>query len=129
MMSSRGRGRGRNNSRGGSGRGRGNSNSSRPSNSNSKELKFSQNVTGASGVAYGTVKDAILRHIQSYYDGGYDIAKSLRDGTKLDLSSSEPRRVISQATDEKVRAIEQDGRETSQVAKTEPRRASRKPEM
>ena len=55
------------------------------------------------------MKDAILRHIQSYYDGGYDIAKSLRDGTKLDLSSSEPRRVISQATDEKVRAIEQDG--------------------
>ena len=112
-MSSRGRGRGRNNSRGGSGRGRGNSNSSRPSNSNSnsnsKELKFSQNVTGASGVAYGTVKDAILRHIQSYYDGGYDIAKSLRDGTKLDLSSSEPTRVISNKSDEATRLIEQDG--------------------
>ena len=55
------------------------------------------------------MKDAILRHIQSYYDGGFDIAKSLRDGTKLDLSSSEPKRVISQATEEKVRAIEQDG--------------------
>ena len=107
-MSARGRGRGRNNSCGGSGRGRGNSNSNRPSNSNSKELKFSQNVTGASGVAYGTVKDAILRHIQSYYDGGFDIAKSLRDGTKLDLSSSEPRRDISTATEEKVRSIEQD---------------------
>ena len=66
-------------------------------------------VTGASGVAYGTVKDAILRHIQSYYDGGFDIAKSLRDGTKLDLSSSEPRRDISRESDEATRLIEQDG--------------------
>ena len=107
-MSSSGRGRGRNSHRGRSGRGSG-GNNNRTSNSNSKELKFSQNVTGASGVAYGTVKDAILRHIRSYYDGEFDIAKSLRDGTKLDLSSSEPRRDISRATEEKVRSIEQDG--------------------
>ena len=110
-MSSSGRGQGRNNSRGGSCRGRGNSNSNRPSNSNSnsREIKFSPAVTGTSGVAYATVKDVILQHIQTNFDGGHDIAKSLRDGQMIDISSSKPSRTISGETEEAARAIQQDG--------------------
>ena len=72
-------------------------------------MKFSPAVTGTSGVAYGTVKDVILQHIQTNFDGGHDIAKSLRDGQKIDLSSSQPTRTISGATEEATRAIQQDG--------------------
>ena len=72
-------------------------------------MKFSPAVTGASGVAYGTVEDVILQHIQTNFDGGHDVAKSLRDGQKIDISSSQPARTISGASEEATRAIEQDG--------------------
>ena len=75
-----------------------------------KELKFAPQVQGGGNRAtYATVKDAITQHIQKTYKYGYDIAKSLEDGKKIDLSEVQPVRKMSEATDVAKAKIEQDG--------------------
>ncbi|KAL7577498.1 hypothetical protein ACA910_004779 [Epithemia clementina (nom. ined.)] len=56
-----------------------------------------------------TVKDSIVSYVQRTYKHGKDIAISLRDLKKKDLSSLKPVRDISMETDEGMRKLEQDG--------------------
>jgi hypothetical protein len=115
-MSSENRsGRGRNGRgyRGGRGRGRfrGGDNKARSPISKQLEMKLFLHGIGRDKqtVTYNTVKDHIVQYVQKTYDNGQDIAISLRDLFKKDLSTLAPIRGQATATDPAVRANEQAG--------------------
>ncbi|KAL7573431.1 hypothetical protein ACA910_013750 [Epithemia clementina (nom. ined.)] len=74
-------------------------------------MKFYPHGSGTKGqsVTYATVKDSIVSYVQRTYKHGKDIAISLRDLKKKDLSYLKPVRDISTETDEGMRKLEQDG--------------------
>ena len=74
------------------------------------EMKFYPHESGRKGqsVTYATVKDNIVSFIQRSYCYGKDIAVSLRDLQKKDLSAERPTRMISNKTDDD-KKLEQDG--------------------
>jgi len=103
-----GRGRGRGGREGGRNRGRGKGPRSSKS-TKTEELKFgTQNPNKPQTATYTTVKDAILERIQRDYKHGYDTAKSLREGQKIDLTSEKPQRQLVTGTDGAAK-IAQDG--------------------
>ena len=59
-------------------------------------------------VTYETVKDHITQYVQKMYKEGQDIAKSLRELVKVDLTNEKPVRQMWQETGDKKQA-EQDG--------------------
>ena len=99
-----------NQGRGQSGRGRG-CGRYQSTNNKSPEIKFYPHGSGKKGqttTTYATVKDHIISYVQRTYRHGQDIAISLRELKKRDLTSEEPTRKISSKTDEG-RRLEQDG--------------------
>ena len=60
-------------------------------------------------MTFDTVKDHIVHMVQKSYKHGQDVAKSLRDEQKLDVSLWKPIREVSQDTDEGERNLEQIG--------------------
>ena len=58
---------------------------------------------------YATVLEAITTHVQKNYKGGADMAKSLKDGKMMDLSTARPVRLRSEAKEEADRVFEQAG--------------------
>jgi len=103
---SRNGGRGRGHHRGGRASGRsGRFNSQRTTSRNQqsmstdkpKELKFHPQSVGKTHVAsHATTKDAIEQKIQSEWkQGGYDIAKSLRDLEMIPIDDCRPERELS----------------------------------
>ena len=103
---------GRNNQgRGRSGRGRGRGRGRYQSTNNkSPEIKFYPHGSGKKGqtTTYATVKDHIISYVQRTYRHGQDIAISLRELKKRDLTSEEPTRKISSKTGDD-KKLEQDG--------------------
>ena len=107
-------GRGRSNYRQGRGHGRsksrGNSNYRSGNNRNNNHKKTPQKETKFAPIGddtkekhyapYATVLEAITTHVQKNYKGGADMAKSLKDGKMMDLSSEKPVRLRSQAKEE-----------------------------
>ena len=73
-------------------------------------MKFYPYGSGRKGqlVTYATVKDNIVSFIQRSYRYGKDIAVSLRDLQKKDLSAERPTRMISNKTGDD-KKLEQDG--------------------
>ena len=73
-------------------------------------MKFYPHGSGRKGqsVTYATVKDNIVSFIQRSYRYGKDIAVSLRDLQKKDLSTERPTRMISNKTGDD-KKLEQDG--------------------
>jgi len=76
-----------------------------------KELKFHPQSVGKTHVALcATTKDAIKQKIQSEWkQGGYDIAKSLRDLEMIPIEDDRPEREISELQVDKGKAEEQSG--------------------
>ena len=73
-------------------------------------MKFSPNIQGrAQGATYASIKEHIVGKVQTTFKGGHDIAKSLKDMKVIDLKAEEPKRALSDETDEKKRTIAQDG--------------------
>ena len=60
-------------------------------------------------VPYDTVLEAILLKIQTEFEGGYDVAKSLKNVAMVDLAKERPTRLVSTLADPVNRSIEQDG--------------------
>ena len=60
-------------------------------------------------VPYDTVLEALLLKIQTEFDGGYDVARSLKNLARVDLNAERPQRLVSVLADPANRAIEQDG--------------------
>ncbi len=76
----------------------------------SKEVKFYPHSSGQQqSMTFDTVKDRIIQYVQKTYRHGLDIAKSLRDEQKKDLTGEKPTRVVSMATDKDTKVIEQEG--------------------
>ena len=99
---------------GGRGRGRGKSSGRRDTNTKPAEMKFLPHTTGANKLiaTYETVKTHIEQYVQKTYKHGQDIAESLRELKKKDLSGAMPVRQMSmyvEASDERLRKIEQEG--------------------
>ena len=99
-----------------SGKGRGNSSSRRTNNYNnnnktSTALKqFAPHTTGSNKYAtYSTVKDLVCQSIQKTYKNGLDVANSLADGAKVDLTQHKPVRQESTDTNADTKAFEQAG--------------------
>ena len=103
-MSGRGSGRGyRGHGYGQEGRGGqgGRYTSNKKKTTESKEVKFYPHTSGQQRtVTFDTVKDRIIQQVQKTYRLGVDVAESLRNEEKKDLSASEPTRELSTATDE-----------------------------
>ena len=99
----------------GRGRGRSSYNRNRYNRSNDKrskqpEMKFFPHAVGRQqAVTYDTVKDHIIINIQKSFQGGDDIAESLRDMKVIDLEKEKPVRQLSENKDANERKIEQDG--------------------
>ena len=77
-------------------------------------MKFLPHTTGANKLiaTYETVKTHIEQYVQKTYKHGQDIAESLRELRRKDLSGVMPVRQVSmyvEASDERVRKIEQEG--------------------
>ena len=77
-------------------------------------MKFLPHTTGANKLiaTYETVKTHIEQYVQKTYKHGQDIAESLRELKKKDLSGAMPVRQMSmyvEASDERLRKIEQEG--------------------
>ena len=74
------------------------------------EMKFYQHGSGRKGysVTYATIKDNIVSFIQRSYRYGKDIAVSLRDLQKKDLSTERLIRMISNKTGDD-KKLEQNG--------------------
>jgi hypothetical protein len=74
-------------------------------------MKFYPHGSGKKGqaVTYATVKDHIVSYVQRTYKYGKDIAVSLRDLEKKDLTTERPKRLISAETDVDKKKLEQDG--------------------
>ena len=67
------------------------SKSSKQPTSTTKEMKFSPQTHGKpQSATYATVKDALIQHVQKTYKDGQDIVKSLKTGTKVDVTADEP---------------------------------------
>ena len=99
---------------GGRGRGRGKSSGRRDTNTKPAEMKFLPHTTGANKLiaTYETVKTHIEQYVQKTYKHGQDIAESLRELRRKDLSGVMPVRQMStyvEASDERLRKIEQEG--------------------
>ena len=60
-------------------------------------------------VTYDTVKEHIVQYVQKTYKNGQDVAVSLRDLQKKDLSLSSPTRGQSQDTDQDANTKDQAG--------------------
>ena len=56
---------------------------------------------------YASVKEMLIQNIQKSWDSGYDIAISLKDLIKLDLTGEEPSRSESNKTNADEKAQEQ----------------------
>ena len=77
-------------------------------------MKFLPHTTGTNKLMamYETVKTHIEQHVQKMYKHGQDIAESLRELQKKDLTVEMPVRQMSMFTaesEERVRKIEQEG--------------------
>ena len=79
--------------------------------SREKETKFATQEQMSKGnyATYNTVKDIIVQEVQRKYKFGSDVAKSIRDGKRFDLSGVKPEREVSDETDGDKKKIEQDG--------------------
>ena len=79
--------------------------------SKEKELKFATQEQMSKGnyATYNTVKAAIVQEVQRKFKFGSDVAKSIRDGQRFDLSGVKPDRQVSGETDGDKKKIEQDG--------------------
>ena len=76
----------------------------------SAELKFAPQGSGKTTTAtYNTVKEAIVNHIQKNYKNGQDVAKSIKQMRKLDLSAVEPTLSISTNNEAAAKELEQAG--------------------
>ena len=86
-----GRGFGRGPGRG-SGRGRQNGRSGGTTLANKKEYKFAIQVHGSTTAyaTYPSVKEALIRHIQSTYENGFEVAESLENMKVYDWDAVEP---------------------------------------
>jgi len=80
-------------------------------NTTEREMKFSPQSTAYRGkfATNATVKEHVIQEIQKKYKNGSDVAKSLRDNKLIDIVKMKPVRKVSNDTDDRVRAIEQDG--------------------
>ena len=99
---------------GGRGRGRGRSSGRRDSNTKPAEMKFLPHTTGTNKLTamYEMVKMHIEQYVQKTYKHGQDIAESLRELQKKDLTAEMLVRQIStyiEESEERVRKIEQEG--------------------
>ena len=99
---------------GGRGRGVGRSSGRRDTNTKPAEMKFLSHTPGTNKwtATYETVKTHIEQYVQKMYKHGQDIAESLRELQKKDLSGEMPVRQMStfvEASEERVRKIEQEG--------------------
>ena len=81
------------------------------SKSKDKEMKFATQDQMSKGNygTYNSVKEIIIQEVQKKYRHGSDIAKSIRDGKLLDLSTEEPTRKLSEEKSEEAKKIDQDG--------------------
>ena len=79
--------------------------------SKEKEMKFAtqEQMSRGNYATYNTVKDIIVQEVQRKYKFGSDVAKSIRDGQRFDLTSVKPNRQVSAETDSDKKKIEQDG--------------------
>ena len=98
---------------GGRGRGRGKSSGRRDTNAKPVEMKFLPHTTGTNKLmaTYEMVKTQIEQYVQTYKHG-QDIAESLRELQKKDLSGAKLVRQMStyvKEDEERVRKIEQEG--------------------
>ncbi len=91
---------GRNHNRGGRGfpgRGHGSgrsfNNSSRMK-TKTQVMKFVPNQSKGNTATYATVKEHIKQHIQKTFDKGMDVAKSIEDMKKVDLTLQKPKRQV-----------------------------------
>ena len=68
--------------------------------SKEKEMKFAtqDQISKGNYGTYSSVRDIIIQEVQKKYRHGSDIAKSIRDGKLIDLSSEEPTRKLSEAS-------------------------------
>ena len=109
-----------NQGRGRSGRGRG-CGRYQSTNNKSPEIKFYPHGSAKKGqtTTYATVKDHIISYVQRTYRHGQDIAISLRELKKRDLTSEEPTRKISSKTDDS-KKLEQDGFDMKYQAEIKP---------
>ena len=77
---------------------------------NQKKYKFHLHSFGRQHYAtYASVKEMLIQNIQKSWDGGYDIATSLKDLIKLDLTGEEPSTSESNKTNDDKKAQEQVG--------------------
>lgn len=106
-----GRGHGHHGGHGGRGQGRSCSNRSKANSTKQPEMKFHPHGIGCERqtVTHETVKDHITLCVQRMHKEGHDIAKSIRDLEKTDLSGEKPQRAMSAASDNATKKIEQDG--------------------
>ena len=81
------------------------------SKSKEKKMKFAtqEQMSRGNYATYNTVKDVIVQEVQRKYKFGLDVAKSIRDGQRFDLSGVKPNRQVSDKTNGKQKKIEQDG--------------------
>ena len=108
--------------RGGRGRGRFQGRQGRNTAAPKKlEMKFFPHGIGreTQSVTYDTVKDAIVSYVQRTYKHGQDIAMSLRDLSKMDLTTLAPIRGQSEATETQENQMEQQGLDIMYQAKLE----------
>src|SRR5210317_1020904 len=100
-----GRGRGRFGGRGNGQRSAGCSNST-----TNQELKFApQGYSKGPQASYSMVKDAVIKNIQKNFKNGQDVAKSIKQGTLIDLSGELPTMLITTKPKDKGGATEQAG--------------------
>ena len=92
------------------GRGGGNKSSNQTSKSNDKKYIFAPHSTGRQANAtYHSTVEHICQKIQETFTNGYDIAKSLRDNEKVDLSLEEPTRAMATTGTAEEKALIQSG--------------------
>ena len=77
---------------------------------NQKEYKFHPHSFRRQYYAtYASMKEILIQNTQKSWDGSYDIAKSLKDLIKLDLTGKEASRSESNKTNANEKAQEQAG--------------------
>ena len=92
----------------GKGNGNSNSNSKKPNTSTKPQPlnKFGVSNNTTTYAPYATVVEKITQHIQSTYDYGIDTAKSIRNGTKIDLVAEKPICQIAEGTTEEKASLQ-----------------------
>ena len=58
-------------------------------------------------VSYSSVREAIINYMQKTFKNGQDMAKSIKQMKKIDLTTIEPELSISNVTNEDARTLEQ----------------------